>query len=111
MDETYRIINTVIDDLRRCAPTITTLKIELELRKIKHVLLVIESQSKPPTSVRDLLVRLKSTYDSSEDYERFLQFVTKVAEELKQITHRPGTQRDRRNGMAGTMMRRKNDPL
>lgn len=110
MDGTYRIVNTLIDDLRRRdASTIPKLKIEIQLTKIKQMLLILEADA--TGKVRDLLLRLKSTFEAHPgDYERLLPFVTEVAEEFAKLAQTNGTPPDRRKGMDGPiMMRRKED--
>jgi hypothetical protein len=112
MDKAYSIVNALIDDLRQHdAPTIPKLKIELQLTKIKHMLLILEAQHETPVKVQDLLVRLRSTYESHPgDYERLLPFITEVAEEFSKLAYIEGAQADRRKGADGPiMMRRKED--
>lgn len=114
MDETYRTVNALIDDLRRVeAPSIPKLKVEIQLIKIKHMLLIIEAEHDRPSGVKALLLRLKSVYDAhSGDHERLLPFVTEMAEEFAKLAYRKGTHADRRKGVGGsTLMRRKEDRL
>ena len=112
MDETYRTVNALIDDLKRVdAPSIPKLKVEIQLIKIKHLLLIIEAEQGKALGVKTLLLRLKASYKAySGDHERLLPFVTEIADEFAKLAHKEGTHADRRKGADGPiMMRRKED--
>jgi hypothetical protein len=114
MDETYRTVNALTDNLRQvAAPSIPKLKIEFQLIKIKHMLLIIEAQHEKPSGVQALLLRLKSVFDVNlGNHERLLPLVTEIAEEFTKLAYKEGTRADRRKGAGGpTLMRRKEDRL